>query len=80
MQSTGILTIGSKFILGFEKIFLRIKTNVAYLKTSMKEVIPQLRPSQQARSPKFSSEFLCLITSITINSLLVVLQGLEQEQ
>ena len=37
-----------------------------------REVIPQSRPSQQAPSPDFSSEFLCLVTAIAINSLLIV--------
>ena len=37
-----------------------------------REVIPQSRPSQQAPSPDFSSEFLCLVTAIAINYLFIV--------
>ena len=37
VHSTGILTIGSKFILVFETIFFRNKKNVTCLKTSTKE-------------------------------------------
>ena len=37
MHSTGILTIGSKFIPVFEKVFLGDKNNFTYLKTSTKE-------------------------------------------
>ena len=71
VHSTGILTIGSKFILVFEKILFRNQKKL-YIPENFneREVIPQSRPSQQAPSPDFSSEFLCLITSIAINSFL----------
>ena len=71
MHSTGILTIGSKFILVFEMIFFRNQKK-CYVPENFdeREVIPQSRPSQQAPSPDFSSEYLCLVTAIAINSLL----------
>ena len=73
MHSTGILTIGSKFIVVFEMIFFRNQKK-CYVPENFdeREVIPQSRPSQQAPSPDFSSEFLCLVTAIAINSLLIV--------
>ena len=47
MHSTGILTIESKFILVFEKIFFR-NPKKCYIPENVKErdVIPQSRPSQ----------------------------------
>ena len=73
MHSTGILTIGSKFIVVSEMIFFWNQKK-CYVPENFdeREVIPQSRPSQQAPSPDFSSEFLCLVTAIAINSLLIV--------
>ena len=74
LYSTGIriLTIGSKFIQVFEKNFFRNPKNVTYLKTSTRE---RLFLNQDLRGkhlhPTFHLNF-CLITSIAINSLLVV--------
>ena len=68
MHSTGILTIGSKFIVVFEMIFFRNQKK-CYVPENFdeREVIPQSRPSQQTPSPDFSSEFLCLVAAIAIN-------------
>ena len=73
MHSTGILTIRSKFIVVFEQMFFRNQKKKCYVPENFdeREVIPQSRPSQQAPSPDFSSEFLCLVTAIAINSLLI---------
>ena len=73
VHSTGILTIASKFIVVFEKIFFWNQKK-CYVPENFneREVIPPSRPSQQAPSPDFSSEFLCLVIAIAINSLLFV--------
>ena len=54
-------------------IFFRNKKN-CYVPENFdeREVIPQSRSPQQAPSPDFSSEFLCLVTAIAKNSLLIV--------